>query len=61
MAITHRQLEEYANKETLCPADETAEGLRNDIARMVDGMTDAQLDKAIILLRQWLLGEISNE
>ena len=29
------------NEETLCPADETVEGLRNDITRMVDGVTDA--------------------
>ena len=38
-------------------ADMSADEQRYIIAQMIEGMTEAHLDRAIILLRQWLLEE----
>ncbi|MDR0325888.1 MAG: hypothetical protein LBI19_07340 [Oscillospiraceae bacterium] len=43
------------NDEKQHPVEANADELRREISEMVDTMTDAQLDQALILLRQWLL------
>ena len=45
------------NNEMHCLSTENTNNQRHAIAKMIEGMTDAQLEEALTLLHQWLLEE----